>query len=204
MNTVIEIVGRRGLGQDRATISRRDNRLCAVVADGAGGTAGGARAAEHIVACVAATEIRTIEDCADLLIALDKKLEGIGQSTAVIAVTDGNVVWGASAGDSEALLIRPDEVIHLTEHQHKKPLLGSGAAVPVAFGPYFYQGFMVLGSDGLFKYAPIATIEHSIRSTPLSMAGRRLVDLVRLRNKELQDDVSVIVVENSPSCRASG
>jgi hypothetical protein len=46
------VVPSAGSDQDRAAVFEMDDGVVAVVADGAGGTAGGAEAAEHVVEAV--------------------------------------------------------------------------------------------------------------------------------------------------------
>ena len=58
-----------------------------------------------------------------------------GQTTGVVAFvrSDGSIS-GASVGDSVAWLISPaGELTDLTAYQRRKPLLGSGEALPVVF-----------------------------------------------------------------------
>lgn len=76
---------------------------------------------------------------------------GCGETTAVIAYVDTAGVRGASVGDSCAWLMHEDTFTDLTSGQSRKPLLGSGSAVPVAFTSKQNFDRVVLGSDGLFK-----------------------------------------------------
>jgi hypothetical protein len=50
-----------------------------------------------------------------------------------------------------------------------------------------------VGSDGLFKYAPIRRVCDAARAGPPAEAARALVGLVRLPRGGLQDDVAVVV-----------
>jgi hypothetical protein len=61
-------------------------------------------------------------------------------------------VLGASVGDSEAWLVGEATIARLTNGQVHKPLLGSGRAIPVGFGPVPLAGRLIVASDGLFKY----------------------------------------------------
>jgi PPM family protein phosphatase len=53
-----------------------------------------------------------------------------GETTAVIAVVDESGVNGASVGDSGAWQVEPAMHIDLACQQIRKPLIGSGEAVP--------------------------------------------------------------------------
>ena len=44
----------------------------------------------------------------------------------MVVATNGSSVVGASAGDSEAWLVRGEALVDLTRNQDKKPLLGGG------------------------------------------------------------------------------
>lgn len=175
----IEIAAQKGSGQDRAAVYQRDGELVVVLADGAGGTARGAETADLIVA--AAT---TMSDPVALLQELDTCVAG--QSTAVVMRIGADIV-GSSVGDSGAWLIG-EEIFDLTEHQQRKPLLGSGCA-PIAFRTPF-AGTLLVASDGLLRYAKRADIARLARA----FDARGLIDLVRLPSGGLQDDVSVVLV----------
>ena len=109
-----------------------------------------------------------------------------------MAVTDG-LVFGASVGDSGAWLVGAAGVTDLTQHQKPKPLLGSGNATPIGFGPLPCVGRVLIGSDGLFKYVPHGRIHDLASTLPFDDVPRALVDAARLRSGGLQDDIAVIV-----------
>jgi len=73
--------------------------------------------------------------------------------------TKNNSIVGASVGD-------------LTEHQYRKPLLGSGAAIPINL-----DGTLILGSDGLFKYADFSQISQITESYQPKESILRLFEL---------------------------
>jgi serine/threonine protein phosphatase PrpC len=54
---------------------------------------------------------------------------------------------------------------------------------------------LLIASDGLFRFASSEKLLHVARRSVLSRAPESLVDLVRLRNGELQDGVAIIVCE---------
>jgi serine/threonine protein phosphatase PrpC len=190
----IEVAAAGHIGQDRAAaISRRDGYLL-LLADGAGGTSGGATAADAVVARLSSMTLGSGPDCAELLKQLDRELDGVGETTAVVALVVGGSVFGASVGDSGAWLLGPDGVIDLTAAQKPKPLLGSGRAIPLVFGPFsFSHARILLGSDGLFKYVPHDLIREIASKTPLSETAAALVRAARLSGGALRDDVAVIV-----------
>jgi hypothetical protein len=114
---VVEVVGARGEGQDRARVFETDDGIVIALADGAGGTANGATAAEAIIDAVGAAGPGV--DWSMLLTDLDEdgKRMGGGQSTAVILSIAASGIVGASVGDSGAWSIRGSDVIDLTEGQ---------------------------------------------------------------------------------------
>jgi serine/threonine protein phosphatase PrpC len=191
----IEQAGRSG--DDRAAVVPIDDGLVVVVADGAGGTGGGAQAAQAIVDAVVANPHRT--DWSAALVDLDEVVCGRGQSTAVIVHVTAGGIAGASAGDSGAWILRGGAVQELTLGQTRKPLVGDGCE-PFAFGSGPLDGTLVVATDGLFRYAKRQDIAFVVeRGEPPEVIARRLVDLVRLPNRELQDDVAVIVVTSAAS-----
>jgi serine/threonine protein phosphatase PrpC len=189
----IAAAGRSG-GQDRATVTELGNDIMIVVADGAGGTGNGAVAAQAIVDAVCARAGET-RDLAVLLAELDRDavLLGHGQSTAVALVVGPGGIGGASVGDSGAWLVGDNEIVDLTEHQVRKPLVGAGC-IPVAFDAGALDGgTLVVGTDGLFRYAKRDDIARLAREPDLAAAARALVDRVRLPTGGLQDDVAVVL-----------
>jgi PPM family protein phosphatase len=108
----------------------------------------------------------------------------------VVEIT-GNIIIGASVGDSEAWSFRPGGREQLTAHQQRKPLIGSGRATPVPFAASWPPGaVLVIASDGLFKYS---SIERLAMATTSGASPAHLVDLVRLKSGCLQDDVAVVL-----------
>ncbi len=187
--------------EDRATVIEAGEVLVIAVADGAGGRPNGDRAAEHVVRELeghvrrgvplddelAWTRFLTVTDRA---IARDPRP---GETTAVVLAVTSDWICGASVGDSEAWLVTPEGWFDLTSRQRRKPCLGVGFVEPVSFRRPNPGGVLIVGSDGLFKYAPAAAIrDAATRGTPES-ACRTIVDLVRLPNGKLQDDIAVVV-----------
>jgi PPM family protein phosphatase len=190
----VEVVAAQGSGQDRARVFELGDDLVVALADGAGGTGNGAIAAQTIVEAVGAVASATHDWCA-LLDELDNDAPrlGNGQSTAVIVTIRGGVLLGASVGDSGAWLLKGSDVIDLTEGQHRKPLVGAGCVprriAPTALG----GGTLLVASDGLLRYAKRPDIIRIASGEDLQEAARALIDVVRLPNGTLQDDVAVVL-----------
>jgi len=187
---------------DRVAVYQKSDILIAVVADGAGGMSGASEAADYFLKLVQKkilTAANYINDryCCQMLLEVDSLLYKhpiAGETTGIIAVINNNCIVGASVGDSEAYLIS-NKSWQLTEHQYRKPLLGSGAAIPIAFGPINLDGTLILGSDGLFKYADFGEISHIIKSSQPKEGILRLFDLLRLPSGSFMDDVAVIIAK---------
>jgi PPM family protein phosphatase len=203
--TYIHVVPATGRGEDRGAIINLPEGVVLVVADGAGGTGGGEQAAEFLVSAVrdAALSARDVFDVrywTAILLTADQQMasrKNAGECTAVVvAVSDGGLV-GVSVGDSAAWLCRDAEVDDLSEHQIRKPLLGTGGAIPIPFERVAHEGVLLLGTDGLFKYTTSPCILEALRVEDLSQMATRLVDLVRLRSGGLPDDVAIALCRKS-------
>lgn len=192
----VDAVAAHGRGQDCARVFEAQNEIVVVVVDGAGGTNNGGAAAQAIVDAVGARAGRS-QDWCSLLEDLDRDAPrlGQGQSTAVVVSIRGGVLSGASVGDSSAWLIQGTNVVDLTEGQLRKPLVGAGC-LPWRIPPTQFDGTLLVASDGLIRYATRADIVRVANNVDLHAAARALVELVRLPNRTLQDDVAVAV------CRA--
>lgn len=185
--------------QDRAASFELPNGgQVLVLADGAGGMSGGTKAADAVVAAVSsAVAAGRRGDWASVLVEADLALANVGATTAIVAEVVGDAVDGASVGDSGAWLLRPHDTVDLTADQQRKPLVGSGRANPVRFSARLTaEDVLLIASDGLFKYAPWPDIGRVCREKHGDPAPR-LVDLARLPNDQLQDDVAVIVVRRA-------
>ncbi len=190
-------------GEDRLFVEQSSRRALTIISDGAGGIGGGKFAAE-MTCSLAAQIMRTVnhgtpalwERCLrDVDLALAHSGTG-GQCTAVIADISENVITGASVGDSGAWMLVAGEVLDLTEHQHRKPLLGSGAASPIGFSAPLVSGRLLLATDGLFKYASRGDIAKRAMGLSLSDAVDALVAGLRLRSGAFQDDIAIILIEH--------
>jgi serine/threonine protein phosphatase PrpC len=189
-------------GQDRIEIIQRRDGVILVLADGAGGSAGGAEAAEELIAIVKAyaSQCGDFEDRSkweQLLRDADRRISlRHGETTGVIAAIAENSITGASVGDSSAWIIGKS-YDDLTSGQLRKPLIGSGRAHPVAFQRKPFAETVLLASDGLIKYATPARVCEIVRSSEFKNIASGLVDLVRLKSGAMPDDVSVIVCRKS-------
>lgn len=193
-----EVFPRRGEGQDRVSVSSTRDRVVIALADGAGGTAGGERAANAVIEAVAAAQS---DDWISILteLELDPDRLGPGQTTAVVATVTRDGIRGASAGDSGAWVIRGGAIEDLTRGQQRKPLIGDhSVALPFQGGP-LAGGTLLVASDGLFRYAPADAIARVAAGPDLAAAVRELAALVRLPSGELPDDVAVVLCREALS-----
>lgn len=206
LETLTRVEGHREPCEDAVGLFRSGEWVVAVVADGAGGTSGGAAAAAAVVALIgdaldSGRALGRPETWHQLLIEAGTQLEdfGLGQSTAVVLATNGSSVVGASAGDSEAWLVRGEALVDLTRNQDKQPLLGGGPIDPAAFAEDLWPGDAVLlATDGLVKYAPAERLCAAVRRRqPLEACGEQLLGLVRLPKGGLQDDVGLVLLRSS-------
>lgn len=72
--------------------------------------------------------------------------------------------------------------------------VGTGDAVAVQFGPVPIEGRLLVGTDGLFRYAPPARIAAVANAPSVETGVSELIELVRLGNGRLQDDVAVALL----------
>jgi serine/threonine protein phosphatase PrpC len=191
------------VNEDRAAVMECGPVAVLAVADGAGGTGGGADAAEMVIRLVGERLEGPVDPgkehvWAELLKDIDYGLvrdPGAGEAAAMLVAVSGDGLSGARAGDAGALLVTRDACTALAGTAHRKPLLGTGLAVPVSFTCRRTAGRVVVATDGLLKYAPAEKIAAAAREGTADEAAARLVDLVRLRSGALQDDIAVIVRE---------
>jgi len=171
--------------------------LC--VADGAGGLSGAAAAAKKAMEMVRqnGAGLHTAESASGLLGRMDSEIASdstAGETTCALAVIADGKIFGASVGDSGVWLIpKSGTHIDLTVYQQRKPLIGTGAALPVPFSHPISDGFLLLGTDGLFKYTSAERILQTCREYPPETAVKQLIELVRYKSGALPDDVTVIL-----------
>jgi serine/threonine protein phosphatase PrpC len=87
-------------------------------------------------------------------------------------------------------------VINLTQHQQRKPILGSGDTEPVPFRQPVVPGILLLATDGLLKYTSTEKIISVCRENPVALAAPRLLELVRYPSGAYPDDVTFIMGES--------
>jgi serine/threonine protein phosphatase PrpC len=185
--------------QDRAEFFWCGSSLVLVVADGAGGMSGGAEAAQFLVEGIkkriGSMRMNT-DGLTELLMCLDREMAAIGaygETTGVIVALSDNGVFGASVGDSGAFVFSKSGLENLTANQTRKPFLGSGRAIPIAFTRESLGGTLLVATDGLLKYTGLEKIAATILATDFDSAANKLVELVRYQSGALPDDISVLL-----------
>ncbi|NPD25025.1 protein phosphatase 2C domain-containing protein [Corallococcus exiguus] len=199
----VEPAGRTGA--DRVLVLTPGDVTVLVVADGAGNSRRGAEAAEAVLhgvqdAVEAGADVEREETWREVLVRCDAELVASGQggeTTAVVACVTPRRVVGASVGDSELWLFQGSEATALTEHQHRKPLLGSGQARPVTFERVWRGGVLLGASDGLFKYVDLRRIQEHVTIADAHAAVLALAALPRLASGALPDDVGLVLCRPS-------
>jgi serine/threonine protein phosphatase PrpC len=186
-------------GQDRALAVPTAGGYLVAVADGAGGTGNGAAAAARLIAGLAKLAgAAASTDWFEALLELDDAIlsrRSGGQTTGVVAFVNRDRVVGASVGDSSAWLVSPTgEITDLTVHQRRRPLIGTGEALPVVFEADLLGRRLLLASDGLTKYATAERICSLAMQGSVAQAADALANCARLPSGGLQDDVAVVIV----------
>ena len=186
-------------GDDSLFLLAKDKTIWFCVADGAGGTGSGLLASDYISntfrELTAISEFSQPDDFESFLRKIDVELLAEntgGESTAIVGIVKSGMVTGASVGDSEAWLFNIEYELGITDHQNIKPLLGSGGAIPIGFGPIPLDKHLLVASDGLFKYTEFSKLRTKLNSATVAA---ELAKLSALPNGTYQDDVSVILIE---------
>lgn len=187
--------------QDRSAVIQHSHGLLLVIADGAGGLGGGIEAAELVIQIIkecALSEAEFINPLiwGNILTEADNQLYEhpmAGETTvAVVALSNGSIC-GASAGDAGVFLVQEQTDIELTALQQRKPPLGSGAALPIPYGPIPFSGTLLIATDGLMKYAKKEKIRQIVLDNDFEQVAKLLTECVRYPSGNLPDDVTVIV-----------
>lgn len=185
-------VGGHAVNEDAFAVRERAGSTFVALADGHGGRAGGARAAQ--LACEVAA--RDGPQAADAAVAADP---AAGFTTLVTLLIEGDRVTGASCGDSAAVAVCDTGAPRvLTSRQFKNPPVGSGDATFVTFDLKLVAPWKVLAmSDGVWKYA---TWDH-VWDCAARLSGDELLaalqDRARLKTTgEFQDDFTVVLLES--------
>ncbi|MFO0659938.1 MAG: SpoIIE family protein phosphatase [Polyangiaceae bacterium] len=201
-------VGATGASQDRCAVLSIGSITLVALADGAGNSTAGAEVASAVIEtllheAVHGLDLRDERLLVDVLRSLDQrfaKSKTGGESTAVVAALAPGRVVGASIGDSGACLVPADgHTIDLTKEQLRKPLLGSGRAVPVPFVCGTSPSMtLVVASDGLFGYVDEARAREIVQSSAsVEVAVHNLLAATRLPTGALRDDVSIVAVRTN-------
>jgi len=169
------------------------------VADGQGGRAGGAKAAQ--VACDSAVSVvgrggyhPDILSRADEAVAAHHEA---GFTTLISFSVEGNRVSGASSGDSAVLAIGGSgDIAELTAQQFKNPPVGSGEAVFVPFQSELVRPWKVLAmTDGVWKYVGW----QRMRELATKLSGEELLTALQTAARlphsgQFQDDFTVVLL----------
>lgn len=191
--------------EDRCGAWLAPRALVLAVADGAGGLAGGAAAAEGALAGVhgalgAGLEVRSPEAWCSLLEELDARRarapEG-GESTLVVVALWEHGLAGASAGDSEAWCLARGRLLELSSGQHRKGRLGSSRAQPWPLRVAEGLECVLLASDGLRAALRALRPEALLASAPLEAAGRSLLGAARGPSGALGDDAALLLARRA-------
>ena len=198
MRATLETVAGSPENQDRAAVIESSVGLVLVVADGAGGRSGGTEAAAMAIESVrqSASRLADASACAELLHKMDQAIRDdkvAGETTCAMAIVTEHAIYGASVGDSGVWVLNNGRFMNLTEQQSRKPFIGSGSAWAVPFD-YKITGMesLLLGTDGLLKYAAPERIISICTAPEPSDVPRKLIELVRYPSGALPDDVTVI------------
>ncbi|MEZ4449010.1 MAG: protein phosphatase 2C domain-containing protein [Nannocystaceae bacterium] len=190
----------RRSSEDRASVAPIEGGLLLAVADGAGGSGGGARAAALAVAALEQIAGGGRLDPPDLcaaLRAIDASIAAdseAGETTALVGVVRGGLVHGAAVGNSGIRGIRGDRVVDpIDPPPQRRPLLGSGGAVPAPFDGMSAAGTILVATDGLLDYLPSERLASPKFGASARAIAEALIAAVRLPSGGLHDDVTVIV-----------
>ena len=179
--------------------------LCSL-SDGQGGQAGGAAAARiaaeeslRAASSFPAKELFGAAPWYAIVGAADEAVcedDAAGYCTLISLCVSAREIWGASCGDSGALLVQGGRDSLLTEDQRKKPAVGSSAAHPVAFSARLQPGWRLLVvSDGVWKFVGW----ESIARLAAENEGQMLVAALRraawgVNGGRLPDDFTVALL----------
>lgn len=191
-------------GADRIHIMERSDSTVLLLADGAGGMSGAKEAAEWIIQAFTQVVEKHegplhLDDLEILVRELDTKLlceRNTGNTTFVAVVIRPNQIYGVSVGDSRCWHYTEHYQLELTAQQYRVPFLGTGQAVPVAFGPFASEGLLLVSSDGLFDELRQPAIDEIVlSSTNVDDIPKRLFARLTPNEKTLSDDISIIACQ---------
>jgi serine/threonine protein phosphatase PrpC len=185
--------------EDRVAVMPDGDRVVLVVADGAGGSGCGQRAAETVIREIPASylSIQTAEQWNAKLTEIDLRIDE-GESTVVVVDVRPDRICGASVGDSQAWIVRDEGIVNLTARQVRKPLLGSRDATPIGFMHDALAGILLVASDGFWNYMPREKLLPLLARTEFVELPRACIEAVRLPSGELWDDTCVVACRVKP------
>jgi hypothetical protein len=179
------------------------------LADGQGGRAGGAKAAQlacrTVLDVAAALPLRQLADQAAWPGVLRRADEAVsanpeaGFTTLIGLCVLGDQLVGASSGDSAVLAMSDGVAAEMTRLQVKNPSIGSGAAVCVPFGLRLARPWSVLAmSDGVWKYVGWQGVVEATRRD----RGQPLMETLQTRARlpgsgRFQDDFTIVALEGA-------
>jgi serine/threonine protein phosphatase PrpC len=178
------------------------------LADGQGGRAGGGRAAQlagQTIAASFAPHFAPGLDESDAWVELLSRVDEVVTADAVAGFTTlialsvrGNVIAGASSGDSAVLAVcGSGKIVELTAHQFKNPPVGSGEALFIPFEARLVRPWRLLAvSDGVWKYVGWPRVrELAVTSTGETLLTE-LQNAARLRTSgQFPDDFTIVLIE---------
>jgi hypothetical protein len=85
-----------------------------------------------------------------------------------------------------------DEFSFPSNGQQRKPLLGTGEAVPKPFASPWDGSSLIVGSDGFWNYIHKERLLADLRFIDFPVLAKTLAEMVRLPSGSLADDVSVV------------
>lgn len=208
----ISEVGGHAVNEDAFAVELHpDNPDCVVccLADGQGGQHGGATASH--LACRTAFEL-ACGQASQLLVTsgawaaiLTKSDEAVaaapdaGFTTLIAFCIFGDLLVGASNGDSAVFAFVQGRLLDMTKGRMKNPPVGFGSAYFVPFEIVLVRPWKVLAvSDGVWKYIPREDFAQIVSGN----RGERLIEALqkkgRLRGSGcFQDDFTVVLIENT-------
>lgn len=206
-NTAQLLDSYREASEDRAgVIARGDGALILIVADGVGGRENGGNAATRAVELVRdSVHVANTRELSNerfwerAFLSVDASLSEdatCGETTLVALCLTPKRIVGASVGDSEAWWIDDAGNVRVLTEGGRKPYLGRGVAVPVAFSlPTPRTGILLVATDGLFKYTDAARIARAVTqgADDLETIAPALGDLVRSSSGTLYDDLAILL-----------
>jgi serine/threonine protein phosphatase PrpC len=192
----------RGRCEDRVKVLEFDDGIVVAAADGAGGIGAGDQAAETVIQEITALASLEHDQAAwcGILQQIDFRV-GVGESTGVVVACSSQGIVGASVGDSQAWFIADGDLHDLTQNRVRKPLLGSGEAVPSGFSHPSAQGLLLVATDGFCNYVKRDQLMKDILWIDFVVLAQKLVEMVRLPSGDLWDDIGIVACRPHPRAR---